>query len=145
MSELPPKKPARKPAVKKTTTNGNATPAKPRKPRQPRAKAATTTAPSPSQATPRPRAPSKRAVAAKKTSQPSTGSMKWPVLIVLLLLLSVVGWGYWGLLKPLNLPNTGYKLTIPQGASYYQTIEKMDSDDMNVSPLFIDQFNNPKP
>ena len=126
MSELPPKKPARKPSVKKTTaTNGSTAPAKPRKPRQPRAKAPSATTPSQGQTTPRPRAPSKRTGVSKKTSQPSTGSMKWSALVILLLLmLSVGGWGYWSLLKPLTLPGTGYKLTIPQGASYYQTIEK---------------------
>ena len=138
MSELPPKKPARKPSVKKTTaTNGSTAPAKPRKPRQPRTKAPSATTPSQGQTTPRPRAPSKRTGVSKKTSQPSTGSMKWSALVILLLLmLSVGGWGYWSLLKPLTLPSTGYKLTIPQGASYYQTIEKMDNDGVIASPLF---------
>ena len=127
MSELPPKKPARKPAAKKTTaTSGDATTPKPRKAR---VKASDTGQKS---------TPKKRVVTAKKTNTSTNNTTKLKSIVVLVLLfcvLSLAGWGYWGLLRPLELSKDGYKLTIGRGASYYETLNKMSNDGVLTSPL----------
>ena len=120
MSELPPKKPARKPAAKKTTaTSGDATTPKPRKAR---VKGSDTGQKS---------TPKKRVVTAKKPEKNTNNTTKLKPIVVsvlLFLVLSLAGWGYWGLLRPLELSKDGYKLTIGRGASYYETLNKMSND-----------------
>jgi hypothetical protein len=55
---------------------------------------------------------------------------------------------WWLELKPqLEDKNTSYN-NKPKENSLWNlsdSFEKMDSDDMNISPLFVDQYNNPKP
>ncbi len=130
MSDLPPKKPARKPAAKKTTTASKvgATPVKPRKQRQPRAQISPD---NDQQAAPR-----KRTTTARMSAPPPKKSLKLPIFsLLLLMLLLVSGWMYWGLWRPLPLPSQGYKLTIAQGGSYHEIIRQMNSDDALNSQL----------
>ncbi|PTQ89368.1 endolytic transglycosylase MltG [Agitococcus lubricus] len=125
MSDTP--KPPRKPRAARTPKTGTETSTKPRKPR---AKRATTRIPK------------------NNPPQKQFHLLRSSVIMVLVCLCALLAWGYWGLLKTIDVPTAGYKLQIDKGQHYADVIEQLNSDGVLPSTVWAKlylRFHTTKP
>ncbi|RZU37133.1 UPF0755 protein [Fluviicoccus keumensis] len=122
MPELPPKKPTRRPAAKKTAGTASPRTRKPAAPRDSDAKPAKPAKPRVRNATSAPRR--------RPSRQPPKTISVWPIVsgFLLVVLLALSGWVWLNLFRPLDIPAQGYRLRVERGTGYQAAFDRLAAD-----------------